>query len=282
MLFRIINHLIISTHYMALSVLSTIHHSNLLANNTITTIPDGSLSLNLYDGSYTSGAYSTFTYYKITSGGTLYLNGTGTLNYYIVGGGGQGGAGCYNGGGAVDCGGNGGNGGVIKTGSIQITGLNNTNIITIGAGGTSVQATNYSGVQGGTTSIGSLVSGAGGLGGRGGSRGAATAQTSVTDSAIGGKGSQTNTFTNGANGTISCLPLSNVKYGGGGGGSGRASTTFGYGGITGGGIGGSSVVVIGQYGTANTGGGGGGGSGSGGSTGGVGGYGGSGLVVIWF
>lgn len=261
---------------MALSTLSNIHQNN------FTSLISSRVTFS-YTGSYTQGTYGVYTYYILTTNGTLDLSLTGsskTINYYLVGGGGSGG---FNGAGQLIGGsykyglpGNGGNGGQVVTSSFDITSTN-TYSVTIGQGGV---ARDFTTVPGDSTSLGG-ISAYGGNGGRGGlnnqspstSTAVNPANVAQTGCALGGLGTASGTGIAAAGDGTLCPP-NGIYYGGGGGGGGNP----GYGaaaGIYGGGFKTNGI--------ANSGGGGGANKTVVQNTNRVKGYnGGSGLVVIWF
>lgn len=222
-----------------------------------------------------------------------------TVEVLAIGGGGGGGSGFD----SNDYGGGGGAGDFVSDVALSIDGGSHT--VTIGAGGSGPGSDVNAGSNGGTTSLGSLVTAIGGggggsgsaavAGGSGGSGGGAgrnnntgvsgvagsstgvqgnnggDAPSTLSSGGGGGSGSAPSggglgVGSNGGSGTASSITGASVTYAGGGGGGGFNSN--GNGGSGGGGAGG------GVSGTANTGGGGGGGNHNGGGTGG------SGILII--
>ena len=175
-------------------------------------------------------AGASYTYHVFTSSGTLTVTSGGTMSLLAVGGGGAGGA--FRGGGG---------GGAELDDANWLTGLSVTanQTITIGAGGTPV--TDSAGNQGGTTTIGSLVSSLGGGGGSGGSGGSGGGGQGNFSTA-GGTASGTRTFAGGA-GDRSDSGNGPYTAGGGGGGASEVGTA---GGVTSGptgGDGGEGVAI---------------------------------------
>ena len=178
----------------------------------------------------TPHAGASYTYHVFTSSGTLTVTSGGTMSLLAVGGGGAGGAAR-----------GGGGGGAELDDADYITGLSVTTnqTITIGAGGTPV--TSDAGNQGGTTTIGSLVTALGGGGGSGGAGGSGGGGQGNFGSSA-GTASGTRTFAGGT-GTRSDSGNGPYTAGGGGGGAsevGTNSTTTG--GVTGG-DGGEGVAI---------------------------------------
>lgn len=175
-----------------------------------------------------SGA--SYTYHVFTSSGTLTVTSGGTMSLLAVGGGGAGGASR-----------GGGGGGAELDDADWLTGLSVTanQTITIGAGGTPV--TDDAGNQGGTTTIGSLVSSLGGGGGSGGAGGSGGGGNGNFGSA-GGTASGTRTFAGGA-GTRSDSGNGPYSAAGGGGGASAVGTAGGVSGGPTGGNGGQGVAI---------------------------------------
>lgn len=254
-----------------------------------------------YTGTMTSISDASYNYYIMTTNGTLTIsNGFGIqFSYLAVGGGGGGGNGGTAGGG-TKIGGGGGGAGFVKTGTLK-TIINDTIIVSIGAGGTSnangvnttiaFQSNTYNnlnidcsgglfgknatatGGNGGDYSsiyLGGIGGGIGGGGGGGGGYTRSGFNASSNNGGNGGTGSS-NPLNGGAGAAII---ISQIGCGGGGGG-GLISGFGGSGGTSSSGGSGGSSGSVGTNATLNTGGGGGGGGG------GVnGGSGGSGLFVI--
>ena len=242
-----------------------------------------------------SGGYTIHTF---TTNDTFVPNGTGEVEFLIVGGGG---------GGGETIGGGGGGGGVVKSLS-KVTAQNYS--VTIGTGGAGGSGSGYpAGIKGGDSSFNGIVAIGGGGGGgydvsavgTGGSAGGNGASGSdggnykpnqgndggahLSGNWGGGGGGGGEAGSNaasskagdGGDGYLSSISGTPTYYGGGGGGGVRntAGGTIGYGGLGGGGNGG--ITTAGADGTPNTGGGGGGG---GFVSDLAGGSGGSGIVII--
>lgn len=231
----------------------------------------------------------------------------------VIGAGGGGGGG--EGTGVAACGGGGGAGGSRVHYLLSAALLGATEVVTIGAGGTSgaggSSGVGSTGGTGGTTSFGSFLSqvgSAGGVGGTGASAaggvGAATVDyiganavgatgATATENAVGSKGGNKLILGCGAGGGSGggCNGGTPVEYAGGAGGNtltagGTAGTANGGAGGagsngSGGGGGGGQDSGTGGAGGTSTLGGGGGGGGAGDSVGGSGGVGGAGVVKVW-
>jgi len=201
----------------------------------------------------TSGAN---TIRQFTSNGTLTIaNGSLTMQYLLVGAGGNGasvGSGQGGGGGA---------GGQVLTGNITLTpgsysvvvGANNSiNVTAFGfTATTGNNATTGDGANSATSSGGTQNAG---FAGGGGGSSASGDNATISRSGNGGAGMQ-----NPIVGSTIGSNVSGTYYiAGGGGGGGRSSSTNGTGGQGGGGAGASANALVGGSGTTNTGGGGGG------------------------
>ena len=178
-----------------------------------------------------SGA--SYTYHVFTSSGTLTVTSGGTMSLLAVGGGGAGGASRGGGGGGAEL-----DDGSWTTG-VSVT-ANQT--ITIGAGGTPVA--DAPGNQGGTTTIGSLVSSLGGGGGGGdpGGTGGSGGGGQGNFNTVGGTASGTRTFAGGA-GNRDDGGNGPYASGGGGGGASAVGTAGGVSGGVTGGNGGQGVAI---------------------------------------